>query len=386
MSYPSVLSERETLARLSTESIARFGDGELRCALDGGCTSQIADPRLAVELRRMLAAPKNCLIGIPNAKIGPKTENWARYVTERFTSLYRAPEYASAFITRPDSAPSIDTPDYWQAVQDLWNGKDITLVVGDKKSITTEMMTGAASIREVWGPRQHAYAQIDRLEEEVGTPSGTVILCLGATATALAYRLAQKGVHALDLGHSGMFARHAGAYRYPLDTLASAEYRAQLNGLHANQKWGADGHKHVAAVRAFANFVEPATILDYGCGRGTLAPAMPERRVQMYDPGIPGREGAPKPVDMIVCTDVLEHVEPDRLDNVLAHISVLAAKAAYVVIATRPANATLPDGRNAHLVLRPFAWWAERFIEHGWTISESADRKGKEAVFWLQKP
>ncbi len=385
MSYPSVLSERETLSRLSSQSIARFGDGELRCALGGGCTSQTPDPRLATELRRMLMAPQNCLIGIPNATAGPKIANWAKYATPQFTSLYGAPEYASAFITRPDSAPTIDTPDYWAGVEALWTGKDITLVVGDKKSLTSEMMTTAASIREGCRPRQHAYAHIHRHDEEVRTHSGTVNLCLDPTATALAYRLAQKGVHALDLGHLGMFKRHAGLYRYVLDDLVTPAYRKQLNTIHEGQRWGADGHKHVAAVRAFANMIEPATILDYGCGKGTLAPAMPERRIQMYDPGIPGREGSPKPVDMIVCTDVLEHVEPERLDSVLAHISVLASKAAYVVVATRPANLILPDGRNAHLVLRPFAWWAERFVEHGWTIAESADRKGKDAVFWLRK-
>lgn len=385
MRYPRVLSEHETLARLPAESISRFGDGELRCAVDSGCTSQRADPALARELRAILAVPKNCLIGIPNAMVGPKVANWSRYAEDRYTRLYRAPEYVSAFITRPDSAPSIDTPHYWAAVEALWLGKDITLVVGDKKSITGEMLSGAASVREVWGPRQHAYAEIDRLEEEIGKPSGTVILCLGATATALAYRLAQKGVHALDLGHLGMFKRHAGAYRFVLDDLASSAYRSALNAMHAGRGWGNDGHKHAAAVRAFAEMVKPATILDYGCGGGTLAAAIPEYRIQMYDPGVPGREGTPKPVDMTVCTDVLEHVEPDRVESVLAHISCVTGKAAYVVIATRPANAVLPDGRNAHLVIQDAAWWIERFAAHGWTVAEHADRKGREVALWLTK-
>jgi hypothetical protein len=385
MAYPRVLSEQATLALLPHQSIARFGDGELRLALNGGCTSQRAHPKLAGELRDMLARPKGCLVGIPNAMVGPKVENWSRYAVDRFTALYKADEYASSFITRPDSAPSIDTLEYWADVEALWTDKDVTLVVGDRKSFTPEMMVTAASIREVWGPRQHAYDEIDRIEEEIGTPSGPVILCLGATATALAYRLARKGVHALDLGHLGMFMRHAGAYRFERDDLSSPAYRAQLNAMHAGRVWGNDGHKHASAVRAFADMIEPATILDYGCGGGTLAAAVPERRIQMYDPGVPGREGTPKPVDMIVCTDVLEHVEPDRLESVLAHITRLAGKAAYVVIATRPANAVLPDGRNAHLIVEKAAWWIDRFASHGWAIAEHADHKGRELVLWLTK-
>ncbi len=386
MRYPRVLDEFATLARLPTQSIARYGDGELRVAIGGACSSQCPDLRLAKEMRVMLADPKGCLIGIPNVTRGPKSENWARYAEPAYTSLYGAEEYGSSFITRPDSAPAIDTPEYWADVEALWAGKHVTLVVGDRKSFRAEMMASAASVREVWGPSQNAYSEIGRIEEEIGTPAGPVILCLGCTATALAFRLDAKGVHALDLGHMGLFQRHAGAYRYVLDDLASKEYRATLNEMHASRTWGADGHKHASAVRAFADFIEPATILDYGCGRGTLAPAIPERRIQMYDPGIPGKEGTPKPVDMIVCTDVLEHVEPDRLESVLAHIARVASKAAYVVIATKPANAVLPDGRNAHLIVENAQWWCDKFSAHGWNVAEHSDRKGKELALWLMKP
>jgi hypothetical protein len=44
---------------------------------------------------------------------------------------------------------------------------------------------------------------------------------------------------------------------------------------------------------------------------------------------------------------------------VLDHIGRLAGKAAYLVISTRDANATLPDGRNAHLIVRPAPWWID---------------------------
>jgi hypothetical protein len=57
----------------------------------------------------------------------------------------------------------------------------------------------------MYGPQRDAYNEIDAIEAGIGTPKGTVFLCLGPCATVLAERLAVKGVHALDLGHLGRF-------------------------------------------------------------------------------------------------------------------------------------------------------------------------------------
>lgn len=370
-------------------SLARFGDGELRIAVGGDCISQRQRHlTLVAELRTMLHKPRaGCLVCIPNIKSRtPKAESWSNYNDRKFVGLYGDFEFGSSFITRPDSAPWIDTPEYWASVHDLWRGKDVVLVVGDKKSVTTEMLAGeAASVREVIGPRQNAYAEIDRIEEEIGEPPGVVIMCMGVTATVLAWRLAAKGVHALDLGHIGMFMKHAGAYRYTLGDLASEGYRKQLSALHASQKWGGDGAKHTAAVLAFADALGAVTILDYGCGRGMLALSIAPRRVSEYDPGIPGKDGMPKPCDLVVCTDVLEHVEPDKIDAVLDHLRRLSGKGTYVVAATREANAVLPDGRNAHLTVRDGSWWIEKIEQAGFVIADVFDNPGREVRLCLRR-
>lgn len=374
MRYPShlsVVNEDETVdLALQGMSLARFGDGELRLAIGGDAISQRErSPRLVAELQAMLKQrPANCLVCIPNIDSAtPKAESWAKYAEPKFISLYGPQVFGSSFITRPDSAPWIDRPDYWDKVEQLWRGKDVVMVLGDEKSLTPERCASAASIRVVHGPRKDAYAEIDRLEEEIGRPAGPVLMCLGVTATVLAARLAPKGVHALDLGHIGMFRRHAGAYRYQLGDLVTPDYRTTLAAMHARQKWGADGHKHADAVRTLALQVNAATILDYGCGREALAKTMAPVRVSGYDPGIPGKEGMPKPCDVVVCTDVLEHVEEEQLDNVLDHLARLAGKALYLVIATRPANAILPDGRNAHLIVRSAEWWLTKQQALGFT-------------------
>lgn len=379
-----MVNEDDTIdLALAGMSLARFGDGELRLAVGADAISQRErSPQLMAELRAMLKErPGNCLVCIPNIDSAtPKADSWAKYADPKFVSLYGQQVFGSSFITRPDSAPWIDRPDYWDKVEQLWRGRDIVMVLGDEKSLTPERCASAASIRVVQGPRKNAYAEVDRLEAEIGTPSGPVLMCLGVTATVLAARLAVKGVHALDLGHIGMFRRHAGAYRYTPGQLVSNGYRGTLQAMHASQRWGADGHKHADAVRALVDEVQPATILDYGCGRGELANALLPLRVSGYDPGIPGREGMPKPCDLVVCTDVLEHVEESKIDNVLGHLAALTGKALYLVIATRPANAVLPDGRNAHLLVESPDWWLAKIDALGFARCEVSSRPGREMV------
>jgi hypothetical protein len=392
MNYPNVLGEYETITAAQGLSLSRYGDGELRTCLGGDAISQRErSPKLMAELRAILQEPTpNLLVCIPNIySKTPKAASWKKYGDPKYVALYGKQQFGSSLVTRPDSAPWIDTPEYWDKVRSLWKGKDIVLAVGDKKSVTSEMIEGeAASYREVWGPRVNAYAEIDRMEEEIGLHTGTVITCLGVTATVLAARLAKKGVHCLDLGHIGMFMRHAGAYRFTTPDLITKNYREQIAELHASKRWGGDGKKQAETVKAFWDVLEKEgarTILDYGCGLETLAKCLKPLRVSGYDPGIPGKEGMPKPCDLVICTDVLEHIEPDRLDNVLTHIYTLTGKGAYIVVATRPAKNILPDGRNAHLIIESPIWWMEKLLNKGFQIERYEVKEGHAVKLWLRK-
>jgi hypothetical protein len=389
--YPKVIDEAATLAASQTNSLARFGDGELSIALGGDCVSQRRDPKLAAELREILQNKSpELLVGIPNVESKTKPA-WAKYGGDRYTALYGAGTFGSSFITRPDSAPWIDTPEYWRQLSGLWRGRVVVLVAGTERSLRPEQLVGANDIRRVGTPRRDAYAEIDRIEAEIGIPpaSSTVLMCVGPTATVLAARLAKKGVHAVDLGHVGMFMRHAGAYRYTRDDFITPEYRAQLARLHKKRSWGADGAKHAQMAIDFYRELGAATLLDYGCGEGRLKLALSAIeqpiRVQEYDPGIDGKEGLPKPCDLVVSTDVMEHVEPDKLEAVEDHLYRISGMGALLVIATRAANAVLPDGRNAHLIIQPAAWWIDRIRAKGWQISNVQIREGKDVTLWLRK-
>ena len=55
--------------------------------------------------------------------------------------------------------------------------------------------------------------------------------------------------------------------------------------------------------------------------------------VRNYDPCIPEYATPPSPAELVVCTDVLEHIEPDKLDAVLNDIIRLSSKGAFLVAA-----------------------------------------------------
>jgi hypothetical protein len=171
------------------------------------CVTQSFSDRLGKRLRQILKNPGKCLVGIPRQNVGPKSSFWDRYDRQEVRDLLsESHHYASSLITRPDSAPWIDQPGYWNRVKDLWRYRDVTLVRGSEKSLTADMMSEARLVREIVVPHKNAFNQYDQLLEKVGTPS-IAILCLGPTATVMAVDLCNLGVHAIDLGHIGMFLR-----------------------------------------------------------------------------------------------------------------------------------------------------------------------------------
>lgn len=208
MSYPRVTGEAETLALVAAgRSIARYGDGEFRLCADWPAKAQRPDPALRARLRAILVDSGDCLVGIPNLHSAtPKSDFWRAYLDA--SCLLTDRPYVSSFITRPDSAPWIDTPAQWAQLRSLWLAEAVTLVRGSASSFTAAQLVaaGAGEVTEVVAPREHAWDAYDELLEHVGTPR-RALLCLGPTATVMAVDLCAKGVHAIDVGHAGLFFR-----------------------------------------------------------------------------------------------------------------------------------------------------------------------------------
>lgn len=389
MKYPLVYTEDETIdLALAGRSLARYGDGELRVATGGGCVSQKADPKLARELTIILGTTTASLVCIPTQR-SAKPKNWLAYAHPRYVAMMRRPPYGSAFVTRPDSAPWIDRPDYWDKIRSFWRGRDVVLVAGSERSLTSERMPEAASVRRVMGTYRDSYSVIDQIEEEVGAPAGPVIICLGCAGTVLAERLARRKLWALDLGHIGMMMKNAGTGRWDIkqEQLISKDYLAVLRAEHAAEAWGRAGKSHLQQVMAFAHETGSTCVLDYGCGTGTLGLEMRKidgaPYVHDYDVGIPGKDLPPPARDLVVCTDVMEHVEPGMVDNVLRHIHNLALKAAYFTIALTPSERILNDGNNAHLTVREDRWWLDKIRQAGFRVVRHEMRKGLHV--WCRK-
>lgn len=154
------------------------------------------------------------------------------------------------------------------------------------------------------------------------------------------------------------------------DDLISEGYLDEQRTLHAAPRgYGQRGDKWASTISGIAQRHHVMSILDYGCGQGSLARALPDLKIAEYDPAIEGKDAPPdRTFDMVVCTDVLEHVESDKIDAVVRHLSDLTERYLVAVVSLVPTSKTLSDGRQAHILLRSKEWWQAAFESHGFVL------------------
>lgn len=112
--------------------------------------------------------------------------------------------------------------------------------------------------------------------------------------------------------------------------LISDRYRLQQQALHRNPEYDVASAAYAPAIADTVNRFGICALLDCGSGKGRLMKALAGRirhdlSVRCYDPAIPEFSQRPEPAEMVTCIDVLEHIEPENLE----------------------------DGRNAHLIQQP---------------------------------
>jgi len=155
--------------------------------------------------------------------------------------------------------------------------------------------------------------------------------------------------------------------------LISGAYQELNAALHqGSPDYGSFGHRWAPSLQDLIAKSGYSSVLDYGCGKNTLLARLkdgPGAGLDMvaYDPAIPEFATPPRPCDLVVCTDVLEHIEPAAIEAVLDDLRRLSLKAAFCVVSTRPARRTLPDGRNAHLIQESYRWWLPKFWQR-WDV------------------
>lgn len=210
MTWPQVHNEFATIAKLREGySIARFGDGELKCMDGAGYIREDPNKALAAELRHVLRNPHpKCLRGIPTMDPrSPKFNSWRKHIKRFERFMRRRGEYYSAFISRPDSAPWIRTREYAQGFAALWAGKRVAVVCEESNGLFRALrLTPPAEMVHLPCPRHGAYDHIADFENAVAAYQPDIaILACGVTATCLANRLAKRRIQAIDFGSGGSF-------------------------------------------------------------------------------------------------------------------------------------------------------------------------------------
>lgn len=151
------------------------------------------------------------------------------------------------------------------------------------------------------------------------------------------------------------------------DTISDEYLRLQTE-LHRNPNYGVASLSFAPIVANVIKELQVRTVADYGAGKQNLLVGLKKAGVNLdayhpYDPVFPDY-GPPKSADLVCCIDVLEHIEPVKLDNVLAELARITTRFGFFSIHMGPAAKVLADGRNAHLIQQPASWWLPRLSQY----------------------
>ena len=169
-----------------------------------------------------------------------------------------------------------------------------------------------------------------------------------------------------------------------LNNLISDEYREMQAKLHENPGYGVASLAYAPLVDLVIKENKVRYLLDYGAGKCRLKDALKEEvKYTAYEPSNELWASTPEPTEFVACIDVLEHIEPELLDNVLDDLQRVTMKYGLFTIHTGPAVKVLPDGRNAHLTQEPLSWW-ENKIKLRFTIIKQVGMPNG-CIFFVKK-
>ncbi len=86
------------------------------------------------------------------------------------------------------------------------------------------------------------------------------------------------------------------------------------------------------------------------------------------------------------CIDVLEHIEPELIDNVIAELARITTNLGFFSIHMGPAVKLLPDRRNAHLIQKPSSWWLPKLVRHFEILQLQTHQMMGHGIWVIVKP
>jgi 2-polyprenyl-3-methyl-5-hydroxy-6-metoxy-1,4-benzoquinol methylase len=124
------------------------------------------------------------------------------------------------------------------------------------------------------------------------------------------------------------------------------------------------------------------TLLDYGTGNGGMSTYTDRKilnladrkvKVKLYDPysNNPNYRFPPAShhkFDLVSCTDVLEHILPEDIDDVIWALVRSTKKMLFCTVACYPASKRIVNEKgkevfeqSLHTIVQPRRWWEEKF-------------------------
>lgn len=140
-----------------------------------------------------------------------------------------------------------------------------------------------------------------------------------------------------------------------------------------------DATAHARAALTALPMRAGESVIDFGAGAGYASLALVDAGYRVLAVDIAANALAPHiaarvplllaslwdlPVtlgaDWGFCSDVMEHVPPDRVDDVLRTIRLATRRASYFSISLRPDGCGVLIGEALHLSVHPIDWWLAR--------------------------
>lgn len=157
------------------------------------------------------------------------------------------------------------------------------------------------------------------------------------------------------------------------------------------------GQRHAPEVYGWYHANECKTFCDFGAGDGRTIDTLIELGVRPEDvcgvdliasrhERVIGNwnlwaDALPYPSDFGMCCDVLEHIPPKRVDDVLANLAASIRVAGWFQIAMFEDKAGADINETLHLTVEAFAWWHHKVGRH-FRVVHSWDRH-QRAVFYV---
>ena len=167
--------------------------------------------------------------------------------------------------------------------------------------------------------------------------------------------------------------------------------------------WAVEGYRKCSpgenVLDNFTSFTRSGvSIGDFGVGCGRAAQALKDKgfhvvgvdiTCECLDPGIDidfieaSLWDLPEDlnVDIGLCTDVMEHIPPEKVMDVFNNIFMCCEIGCYFQIATFKDGFGSRIGETLHLTVQPWVWWQER-LEKVWPQVIVLE-KGRNARFWV---